>query len=79
MDYEHTFALTLRHNTLRIFLALYAIKDIECHYVDVNNAFIESFLKEDIYIKPLLGVDVLLGMCLKVCRSLYRLKQAIRD
>jgi hypothetical protein len=36
-------------------------------------------LKEEIYIAALLGVDVPLGCVLKVLRSLYRLKQAIRD
>lgn len=79
VDYEHTFAPTLRHDTLRIFLALCAVEDMECHCVDVNNAFTESFLKEDIYMKPPQGVDVPPGMCLKVCRSLYGLKQAARD
>jgi hypothetical protein len=47
--------------------------------VDINNAFIESDLREDIYIKPPLGVLINPGLALKVLRSLYGLKQAIRD
>jgi hypothetical protein len=79
VDYEYTFAPTLRHDTLRIFFALVAIQDLECHSVDVNNAFTESFLKEDIYMKVPPGMTVPTGQCLKVCRSLYGLKQAARD
>jgi hypothetical protein len=79
VDYEYTFAPTLRHDTLRIFFAIVAIQDLECHSVDVNNAFTESFLKEDIYMKAPPGMTVPAGQCLKVCRSLYGLKQAARD
>lgn len=79
VDYEHTFAPTLRHDTLRVFMAICAMLDLECHGVDVNNAFTESFLKEVIYMKPPPGVDLPKGQCLKINRSLYGLKQAARD
>jgi hypothetical protein len=46
IDYEDTFAPTVKFDTLRVFLALVALEDLECHQVDVNNAFTESFLKE---------------------------------
>jgi len=79
VDYEHTFAPTLRHDTLRVFMAICAILDLELHAVDVNNAFTESFLKEVIYMRVPPGVDVPAGQCLKINRSLYGLKQAARD
>jgi hypothetical protein len=47
--------------------------------VDINNAFTESHLREDIYIKPPPGVTINPGLALEVLRSLYRLKQATRD
>ena len=53
--------------------------NLEIHAANVNNAFIESFLKEVIYIKALPGVDVPARQCLKINRSLYGLKQAARD
>jgi hypothetical protein len=53
VDYKYTFAPTLRHDTLRIFFALVIIHNLECHSVNVNNAFTKSFLKEDIYMKVL--------------------------
>ena len=52
-------------------MAIVYKEDLECHQVDVNNAFTESFLKEDIYIKPLPGVSILLGKALYILRSLY--------
>ena len=79
IDYQETFAPTVRHDTLRAFLAIVALQDMECHVVDVNNAFTESFLKEKIYMKPPPGVEVKPGHVFQILRSLYGLKQAARD
>ena len=40
--------------------------NLEMHAVDVNNTFTKLFLKEVIYIKALLGVDVPARQCLKI-------------
>ncbi len=79
IDYEDTFAPTVKFDTLRVFLALVALEDLECHQVDVNNAFTESFLKETIYMAPPPGVTTTPGCVLRILRSLYGLKQAARD
>jgi len=79
IDYEDTFAPTIRFDTLRLFLVLVALEDLECHQVDVNNAFTESFLKEVIYMAPPPGVELPPGQALRILRSLYGLKQAARD
>lgn len=79
VDYTDTFAPTVRHDTLRTFFAVVCLEDLECHQVDVNNAFTESSLKEDIYMKPPPGVDVRPGRALHILKSLYGLKQAARD
>lgn len=79
IDYEDTFAPTVRHDTLRAFMAVVCMEDLECHQVDVNNAFTESILKETIYMKPPPGVDIPPGQCFRILRSLYGLKQAARD
>ena len=36
---------------LRTFLVLIASKDLEYYYFDIKNAFIELYLKEELYIK----------------------------
>ena len=79
IDYQDTFAPTVKFDTLRLFLALVALEDLECHQVDVNNAFTESMLKEDIYMSPPPGLDLAPGRKLHILRSLYGLKQAARD
>ena len=45
----------------------------------MNNAFTKSTLLKDIFMILPLGVKILPNMVLKILRSLYRLKQAIRD
>ncbi|KAI0991021.1 hypothetical protein K3495_g17166, partial [Podosphaera aphanis] len=66
-------------DTLRLFLAMVARYDLECHHYDIKNAFTESALREEIYLEPPDGVEVPKGKVLKALRSLYGLKQAGRD
>lgn len=79
VDYEDTFAPTVKFDTLQVFLAIVALKNLECHQVDVNNAFTESFLKETIYMAPPSGVNVAPDRVLRILRSLYGLKQVAQD
>ncbi|KAI0991726.1 hypothetical protein K3495_g16461 [Podosphaera aphanis] len=51
-DFSETFAPTVRMDTLRLFLAVVSVLDLECFHFDIKNAFTESHLKEDIFIKP---------------------------
>jgi hypothetical protein len=66
-------------DTLRIFLAVAALKDWELIHMDIKNAFTESHLKEEIYLALPQGVRVKDGYALRVLQSLYGLKQAARD
>ena len=79
VDYTNTFAPTVKFDTLRLFLVIVTLKDLKFHQVNVNNAFIESFLKEVIYMTSSPGVELPLGQALLIRRSLYELKQAVRD
>ena len=74
-----TFAPTVRHDTLRVFMAVLCKDDLELHQVDVNKAFTESTLQEDIFMIPPPGVEIPPNTMLKILRSLYGLKQAARD
>ncbi len=79
INYKDIFALTIKFNTLCIFLILIALKDLKCHQIDVNNVFIESFLKKTIYITSFLKITITFNCTLYILHSLYNLKQAIRD
>ena len=79
IDYTETFAPTVRMDTLRLFLALVAKFNLECHQYDIKNAFTKSALQKRIFFAPPEGVPVSNGKVLRALRSLYGLKQAGRD
>ena len=58
VDFTDTFTPTVKFDTLRLFLVIIALENLECHQVDVNNAFTESFLNEVIYINAPPGVNL---------------------
>lgn len=78
-DYEDTFAPTAQMVTLRAFLAICAVKDLELAHFDIKNAFTEASPDASLFLRAPEGVDVKPGNALKVLRSLYGLKQAARD
>ena len=60
-------------------MVLVALEDLECHQVDVNNVFTESFLREIIYMTSSFKVKIIQEQVLHILHSLYSLKQAARD
>lgn len=84
IDYFETFASVMRYTTLRILLALAAEHDLEIDHIDIDSAFLNPPLEEEIYMEipeffhelhpELKGRDAYL--LLK--KSLYGLKQAPR-
>jgi len=57
-----------------VFLVIVILKNLKCYQVDVNNIFIEFFLKKKIYIIFLFEVDILLEQYLRILQSFYNLK-----
>ena len=75
----------LQYTTLRILLAKAATKDLEIEHVNINIAFLNPDLMEEVYMKvPQFLEEVYLELreivdaFLKLNKSLYRLKQAPR-
>ena len=58
VDFTDTFTPTIKFDTLRLFLVIIALENLECYQVDVNNTFTESFLNEVIYINAPPGVNL---------------------
>ena len=52
---------------------------LHLHQLDVDCLFVYTDLDEDIWMKPTPDMNVKNGYCLKLQKSLYRLKQALRN
>ena len=82
IDYTETFAPTIRHESLRIFLAIATMLGMILIQMDVIGAYLESALDQNeqlIYMKISQGCRAgREGLVCKILKSLYRLKQAGR-
>ncbi|MCO5568845.1 hypothetical protein L7F22_022546 [Adiantum nelumboides] len=79
-DFKDTFAPTARLTTIRTMIALAAQKGWPMMQMDVKSAFLNGYLKEEVYAEQPPGFEVA-GLENKVCRlqkALYGLKQAPR-
>ncbi|DAZ94444.1 TPA: hypothetical protein N0F65_002762 [Lagenidium giganteum] len=78
--YDEIFSPVIRMEVLILLLTIAALLDYEVHQMDVKTAFLNGFLKEDIYMAQPEGFQVR-GQEHLVCKlvnSLYGLKQAPR-
>jgi transposase InsO family protein len=81
VDFNETFAPVAKFCSIRALLALGAYQDLEIHQMDVNTAFLNGDLDEEIYMRQPDGY-VVPGKEHLVCKldkSLYGLKQAGRS
>ena len=79
IDYYETFSPVVKVQTLRTIFAIAANHGLSVHQVDINTAFLNGYLDEEIYVENPPGCDSFNKQ--KVCRlkkSLYGLKQAPR-
>ena len=48
IDYTEIFAPVIRVESIRILLAYVAVYDLECHQMDIETAFLNGTIEEDI-------------------------------
>ena len=83
VDFTETFAPVMKYKSLRILLAIATIKNYEIEHLDVQTAFLNAKLKEEIYMnqpefyerKSRSGKEL---VC-KLNKSIYGLKQASNE
>ena len=78
VDYLETFAPVMKYKTLRLMLAL-ARTNTQLIHIDFTTAYLNAFIKEDIYMNIPEGMQQKSGMCVKLKKALYGTKQAGRE
>ncbi|SOV07390.1 uncharacterized protein UDID_18894 [Ustilago sp. UG-2017a] len=79
IDYQETFSPVAPLGAIRAILALVVQNNWEVHALDITMAYLNSTLKEAIYMKPPEGSGVAPGKVYKVVKGLYGLKQSGRE
>jgi hypothetical protein len=80
IDYEETFAPVARLEAIRILLAFSVAKEFKLYQMDVKSAFLNGFLKEEVYVRQPPGFEIVEfpHKVYRLRKALYGLKQAPR-
>lgn len=72
IDYLESFSAVAKLVTIRFFINIATSNDWPIHQLDINNAFLHGFLKEEVYLTPPEGYHKAgNGEVCKLKRSLY--------
>ena len=64
VDYSETWAPVAKLVTLRVFLTLVAILSLSTCQLDLKTAFLNAYLEEEVYVKPLHDMEFILLLLL---------------
>ena len=80
VDYDETFAPVARLDAIRLLIAYTAHKRIKLYQMDVNTAFLNGYLNEEVFVEQTLGFEDTSkpNHVYKLDKALYGLKQAPR-
>jgi hypothetical protein len=72
IDYDETFAVVARLEVIRILLAFSVAKGFKLYQMDVKSAFLNGFLKEEIYVRQPPGFE-----SVEFPHKVYKLRKAL--
>ena len=78
VDFSETFAPTVSSSWVRLMSAIACECDLDLCHFDVDQAFVQSDLEEDVFLRLPKGGGDLSGKVVRLNKSLYGLKQASR-
>ena len=78
IDYNETFSPVAKMDSIRLALAIAALRQWEVHHMDVKCAFLNGDLTEEIYMQQPQGFSTNPSLVCRLRKSLYGLKQAPR-
>jgi len=78
LDYDETCSAVVRTDTIRPLLAHAVHHDLHTVQYDIESAYLNAPLEDEIYIKPAPMVAITAGKVLRLRKSIYGLKQAAR-
>ena len=76
MDFDETFAPVVKLTSICILCALASLLKLHFHHLDVNTAFLNGILQEEIYMHLPQGIRLNSGKFVHLLHSIYGLKQA---
>ena len=78
IDYTETFSPVIKPGTIRLVLSLALVRQWEIRQLDVKNAFLHGFIREDIFMDQPPGMhdSIFPSHVCKLKKALYGLKQA---
>ena len=81
VDFNETISLVTRYTTIRLFLALCALLSLNINQMDVDYAFVNADLEDDVDIccHPLSGMNIPSGKYIRLNKALYGIRQAARQ
>uniref|UniRef100_A0A0A1X768 Retrovirus-related Pol polyprotein from transposon TNT 1-94 n=1 Tax=Zeugodacus cucurbitae TaxID=28588 RepID=A0A0A1X768_ZEUCU len=81
LNYWETFSPVIRYETIRMLLAIAVEKELHLHQIDISNAYLNSDLTEEVYIRQPEGfIDSKNpDKVLKLNKAIYGLKQSGRE
>jgi hypothetical protein len=79
LDYSEAFSNVVELSTLRTVLAIVAKRNMYIHSADIESAFLNAELQEEIYMRQPRGVEDGTTRVMRLFKSIYGLRQASRE